>query len=313
MAFGLTNIIRGNGRVKIGSSTYLFPKGPMSFDFAPDIVRNSVDHIGPIDYALRGKEYILTIPHCGEYEHLATLFALMAMKPGDSVFGATNTAVVVDFRDGRRLTIHRAAITKMPEINIETGSPIFGSLEIRALIDCVTPRTPDHASAYYTLQTAQTYPTDAAFDPSLIIRGPWSAAWGSDPWDSFRTEAGFKIKPAATLKPVFVDGLGVVDYTMMENSVTVEANPIGVAAQSAILTLAGAEAALGASSIARQSDLNISATGAYIRVRNAVMEKPKFRYAADPTKAIAVDWSANRSFTAGVSDDLLYVGTSAPA
>lgn len=313
MAFTLANIIRGNGRVKIGASTYLFPKGSVSFDYAPDVVQNNVDHIGRIDSSMRGKEYILTIPHCGEYEHYAVLFALMAAKPGDSVFGATNTAVVVNFRDGRELTLHRAAITKMPEINLETGQPIFGSIEIRAVLDVVTPRVVTHAAAYYTLATGVTYPGDAAFDASLIKRGPWAAAWGSDPWDVIRTESGWKIKPAATLKPVFVDGLGVVDYTMMENSVTVEANPIGVAAQAAILTLAGAETDLGVSSAARKNDLNLSMTGAYIRVRNAVMETAKFRYAADPTKAIAVDWKADRSFTAGVSDDLLYLGTAAPA
>jgi hypothetical protein len=244
----------------------------------------------------------------GAWKDLSVLFAIMALKQGESVFGSSDTPLVIHGRRGTKITFTNGAITRPPAIVGKTGATMFGAFEATCIIS--NNGDPEDEESYFSI-TNQAYPGDADFDPAELLTLPLSAAWGSTaPWDDFLTQEGWEITPTVRLSPVPVDGVGTVDMRVADMSVTATAIPVGptLAQQFAKMSFGqglGARRALG-------DDLILSAPGVYITVSDAAITSGDTGYGDRPLIG-ATTWTANRKWASTAPQPLLTVADAPPA
>jgi hypothetical protein len=248
----------------------------------------------------------------GEWESLSTLFPHGALAMGTSIFNAgTDVPLYLITRSGLKILFHNVSITKMPPIRMSVKETLLGEVEFTALLKDETDST--DAAAYYTITTGETYPGDAAFAAANIKTLAYASAWGgSSPWSSFNTADGWTIEPEMTLEPVVCDGLGTVDMRLADLRVTAKATPLGPTLAQ-VLTKLHQTSGLGASLLGNAANLNISASGVYVRVYAALLaDAGRGAFAASENMVGECTWMGTRTITSGALDPLFYVGTASP-
>lgn len=304
-----TTIFTGPALVTFAGQTF-WSKGDVTV--TPKNKRFNVEtaHFGKVDERVSDKSIEVSFEPSGAFSAAlaAVLWPYAATSVGASIYGGTDRPLVVWARDGKKLTIHNAAVTGMPDIRLGVSKTIMGAIKFTGLLANSTD--PTNAAAYYTLASA-TYPGDAGFAVSDIKTAAYTSAWGTTPWDAFQTEAGWDISFGLQLKEQTVDSFGTIDMSLQGLTVSAKAIPVGPAESDIMAKLAPASA-LGNSVAALAAALNISATGIYVRVYNAAIVESGFGYGAERKRIGATEWQATRTVTAGAADPLFYVGTSAP-
>ncbi len=238
----------------------------------------------------------------------AVLWPYAATAIGASIYGGSDRALVVHSRAGTKVTVHNAALTKMPDLRLGVSKTIQGSVTFTGLLKNSTD--PTNAAAYYTV-ASESYPGDTGFDIVDIKTLAYGSEWGaSAPWDSFLTQEGWEVSFDLSLAAQMVDGLGTVDMSLQSLGVTARAIPVGPT-EAQILTAMGNTRALGAS-IASADDLIVSATGLYFSLSKAGLRSAELGYGAERKRAGQLEWLATRTVTSGVADPLFYLGTAAP-
>lgn len=248
--------------------------------------------------------------------HSTYALAIAGTSPVDITDVGTGThkvagqePLVIHSFDGRKLTFHNAAIVQMPGIN---GSAVETLLE-EVGFECFPKVNTawSTANSWYT-ETAAAL-TDTTFDPAAIITQPYTMAWGSSPWASFATKAGVKVGFALQLEAVETDADGILTRKLAGLKVTARAQPMGISTAQLLSALAiqGATAVRGRS--LSGSDLNISATGVYVRLYGAALKGGPQQFSSKLDRIGELEWVATRTFSAGAPNDLFFVGTAAPA
>jgi hypothetical protein len=211
-----------------------------------------------------------------------------------------------------RLTIHNAQVIKFPEWQgqIDAKSPV-GSVQVAA---CIREGfAPTDAAAYYTLDTGSAI---SAFDPSTIAAGAaYTVAWGgSAPWSSLSFKGGIAFKPEITLDEVIDSGTGALrGYRITKAKCTAQAMPFGVSASDLLAQLPLQSSGAGSGVLLSGNNLNISATGIYLRLVGANLRNgPMVRNDKDELIE-TLEWTAQVTSGTGALTDLFYIGTSAPA
>ncbi len=218
--------------------------------------------------------------------------------------------LIIIGNDGRRVTFHNAAVTKMPEITGEKQTPLWGQVEFECFVKNGVDRT--DANSVLTEDTAAF--SDEGFDPADIITQPYTMDWGEDaPWVEMSTKAGIKITPTLELSPVDNQAAGILSRRILKIGVTLTAQPIGIdfASLRAKLNLDGSGSKLGRSLAG--DDLNIQGTGVYVRVYAAALTGGPAQWKRDDERVGELTWKGNRTFTGGVPNPMLYIGAEAPA
>lgn len=241
---------------------------------------------------------------------LAVLFPYATSALGSSVFGATDSALVVHTLAGKQWTFHNAAVTTMPSIRASVKQTLLGAVTFTALLKKDTAASA--ADAYFTVASVA-YPGDTGWDACDIKTLAYTSAWGSSPWDDFDTEDGWEIGFDLQLRDEEVDGSGVIDKTFQDLTVTASATPIGPTPEEVATAMDIQGAALGACQANGGVDLNVYATGVYVRVYSAQLDDTDLGHGTDRKTVGKCDWMARRTVTAGALDPLFYVGTAAPA
>lgn len=317
MAVDRTKIIQEPGLVSFNSQTF-YSVGPISADLIERRFDITTDQFGPIDERVADRRIEIKFTPIGELEALSTLFPMGGLALGASLFGSSDTPLVIYTPSGKSLTVHNAAVTTQPSVILGHDKTLFGEVTITGLIKNSTE--PNAANAYYTYAASgASYPGDAAFSAAAIKTFGYKAAWGaSSPWDEFVTESGFTLDTSASLEEVPADGHGTVDIKLASMSATITGTPVGILPTDLLSKRAfqgdgneiGARRASGDDLIIVNQ---LGSTACHVQLYGAVIQDVPLRFSGTQRGNGEVVWRATREFTAGVADPLYYIGTSAPS
>lgn len=143
---------------------------------------------------------------------------------GDSIFGATDTAIGVHTLGGQKFTVHCCAVTKMPPIFIGAGAPIFGSFEITGILKLSTARS--NAAALYTLASASWSGTPTAGNVKML---PATASWALNSPETIVPKAGWTIDFDLGLDWQVSSDFGTFDARFRHLEARAKCLPIGYA------------------------------------------------------------------------------------
>ena len=311
MSIDRSTIIRGPAKVTFGGETF-WSKGDISLK--PTVSRFEVEtsRFGRVDERFSDKSLVVSFEPSGRFTTAlaAVLWPFPATSIGASIFGASDSPLVIHTVAGQKVTIHNAALTSMPDINLGVGTTIQGDVEFTGLL--VNNADPSDANSYYT-SAAIAYDGDTGFNTSDIPTLAYGSAWGAvSPWDSFNTEEGWSLSFDLSMRNELVDGLGTVDMTLQELQVTATSIPVGPTVEDALAKQGINATALGSSVQAASDDLIISGTGVYVAMYSAALVENDIGYGNDRKTIGSADWIATRTVTAGVADPLFYISTAAP-
>jgi hypothetical protein len=233
---------------------------------------------------------------------------LTSAGTGSLAFIETYELVILG-NDGKQITFHNAAVTKMPAVNPASQKTLWGDVEFECFAKNGIPWTT--ADAFFTIADASF--ADSGFDPADIITQPYSLTWGSAPWAGIFTKNGFVIEPSLTLEAVEDDVSGILTRRISSLGFTAKAQPEGpdLSDVMAALKLQGAGATRGRSLAG--PDLNIEGTGVYIRLYAAALSGGPAQWSSKLDRIGELTWQATRTFTDGVANPLFYIGAEAPA
>lgn len=306
-----TIIITGPAQIQYGGQIF-WSKGDVVV--SPQFKRMGIDTAawGKIEERFSDKRIVVSFEPEGRFTAalLAVLWPYASTLIGTSIYGATDSALVVWGRDGIKLTIPNAALTKMPSIRHGVNTTVVGSVEFTGLI---ANSADGSAEANYFTFTTLAYPGDAGFSvaniPTVGHRIIWKAA--AAPWTSCALENGAEITFSMRLQEHSVDGLGTVDMRLAGLDVSCKAVPVGPTAAD-IMTALNNGASIGAA--ATTSDLTVKpdiAGGCQTILKKAQLVDASLAYGAATKRIGACTWTATRGFTAGAPDPLfaISVGT----
>jgi hypothetical protein len=311
MQLNRTLIITGPARVTFAGQTF-WSKGDITVKPAFAKFDIATSSFGKVDSRYSSKQLEVSFEPDGRFTSAlaAVLWPYASTSIGASIYGGSDRELLIQGRDGVQLSLPNASLTEMPSIRLGVGQTIQGSVKFVGLLKNNTD--PGAAGAYYAISSVA-YPGDTGWATSDIKTLAYDVAWGADaPWSSFLTEGGWEIGFGLDLSPQTVDGLGVIDMRLQGLEVTAQAIPVGPV-MADVLAKMGNLQALGSSIAAQGANLNISATGLYLRVANASITDTDFRWGAEAKRLGQTTWMATRTVTAGALDPLFYVGTEAPA
>jgi len=306
-----TKIIRGPALVTFGGQTF-YSKGDISVKAVIATFDVETSRFGKVDKRQSSRAFEISFEPLGVWSAgiLPVLFPYATASIGSSIFGATDSALVVHTLAGKQWTFHNAAVTGMPNIKASVKETLLGSVTFTALLKKDTSAAV--ANAYYTVAAAA-YPGDAGFDACAIKTLAYTQAWGAAvPWDSFDTEGGWEISFDLQTRDEEVDGSGVIDKTFQDLTVTASAVPVGPSPEDVVAAQDVQGEALGSCRAASGEDLNVFAAGVYLRVYNAQLDDADIAHGTDRKTVGKCDWMARRTVTGSALDPLFYVGVAAP-
>lgn len=304
-----TTIISGPARISFGGQLF-WSKGDVAFKVINDRFDIQTAHFGKVDERFSDRKIEVTFEPSGAFNaaQAAVLWPYAGTAVGTSIFTGSDVPLTINGRDGRQIVVHAAAVTQMPQIRLGVAQTMLGSMTITGIVKNSTD--PTAATAYYT-ESAVAYPGDTGFAVADILTKAYTGVWGAAaPWSAFQSEGGFTIDFDLQLASQKVDGIGTVDMRFAGLNVTAKCVPVGPTATDVLTKVAGT-AGLGAS-IATADNLNISATGVYVRLYRAALAESGLAFGSEVKRISDTSFIATRSVTAGAADPLFYVGIAAP-
>lgn len=311
-----TQILRGPCQVTWGSGAPpMYSKGDVTITARTQTLGVATSGFGEVDQRAQDIEYRIRFVPSGDFVlHAAMLYANMALKVGESIFGATDkTLVVKPFISPQAvLTFKNVGMSRMPPLRLTAAETIFGEVEFIALrSDATTWETADSIVA----AGAYSAPDHSTFSAPDHLVQPWSAAWGSSPWDSFQTESGWTVTPAMELSEQRVDNAGLIDYCVRALSVTAQATPIDTGLTEAVVLAklghAGVGKVRGQSLASLGADLVLSSDGggSTITLDQAALIDAQLGWGSESKRIGQCTWRATRTFTGGAANALMTITT----
>lgn len=302
-----TIIITGPAQVIFDGQTF-WSKGDITV--SPQFKTLGIDTSawGKIEDRFIDKRVVISFEPAGRFTSAlaAVLWPYAATLPGASIYGGTDRPLVIHGRDGIKLTVPNAAVTKMPTIRHGVNTTLVGSVEMTGLLANSADGSVE--ANYFTFATLA-YPGDASFSaaaiPTMGHRLVWKAAVA--PWTTCATEDGVEVNFALRLQEHTADGLGTIDMRLVGLDVTAKATPVGPTAAD-IMTALNGGGALGAAAVVSDLTVDPDLTGGCQTVlKKAQLVDAQLRYGAASKRIGSCTWQATRGFTAGAPDALFAI------
>ncbi len=308
-----TQILKGPCQLTYNGGNPLYSKGDVVVSARSTVLGIDTSGFGQIDQRAIDIEYRIRFQPSGQLGNDASqLWANMALKVGESIFGATDrTLVIKPFNAGQSvLTFKNVGISRMPSLRLTAGETAIGEMEFTALrSDASTWEVVDSIVA----ASAYSAPDHTLFGAGNHVVEPWGAVWGAAPWDNFQTESGWTITPTMELSEQRVDNAGLIDLNVRALSVTAQATPIDTSLTEAVILAklghAGAGRIRGQSLASLGADLEIQAADSEILVRldQAVLIDAQLGWGSETKRIGQCTWQATRTFTSGVANALMTI------
>jgi len=296
-------ILRGPAVVQIGSQV-LYSEGDIKVNPVRNTFEMNVGMFGKVDDREDSFKYEVSFTPAGiaTAAYFAALYPASYRNPtiGSTIFGNDN--IVIWTIAGQKLTLYRAALTKMPDLTFAANKPLYGECTYTAL--GVADEGWDNDGHFATL-AADAF-DDVSFDPTKLMTLVYSASWGDTaPWDDIKTEAGFVFSFDLKLSDVPSDELGIADMTHAGLSVSAKCIPHGVTEADLIAAMGvqGTGAGRGKSIYRAPEDLMlVAAVGEpYITLSNAAIKIAPQQFGPEANRAGEIEFAATRNaFNAGV-------------
>lgn len=290
MATNRQSIIRGPGTVTFG--------GVKIFD-ADGIIAEIDSATGDVPSSIAGKLDTIKTDQVGKVsltpvgnlsqELLDVLFPSWIRTPviGKSVFGASDSPLVVSSKAGTKVTFACAALTKCPDLLLSTVKTAFGQAEFTALVP--NGAFPDDgASPLYAVEAAAY--ADGVPPRTGLTGHRYTAAFGDLAIPD--TKEGWTVTVEPQVEAVPTDGQGTIDYTLTGVNVTAKCTPLGLT-EAQILAALPVLRGRGAS-IAGAHDLVIASdTGLSVTLRCAALVAGPLNWGATALRAGEIGFTAN--------------------
>lgn len=220
-----------------------------------------------------------------------------------------NNPLTIQTVAGRLITFYNAAVTAMPGIVGSSVQTLLDEVTFEAFL--ADQQNWSDANSLFKNE-ASPWPGDGSFDPDNILTGPITAVWGGTaPWNNISTKNGWRVGFEMTLEPIEVDTVGIVTRRFSGLVVTARAIPLGITESDLMdaLYLQGSGAARGRSLGATGINLDLTATGVFVRLYQAALRGGPQMFSSRTDRVGELTWVATRSFSSGIAFPLFYVGT----
>jgi hypothetical protein len=297
-----SSILRGPAVIIFGGSTF-YAKDDIQLDMSLGTFDVVTSMHGKVDERVSSRFSKIRFTPAGEWEALSVLWPYGSSNIGDSVFGGTDVPLVIQTRDGKRLTFSAAAVTQMPDIDLSAGRTLIGPVEITA----IGADNTDWTGATSLVAVSSIAFSDTTFASANIKTQPYTAAWGgSSPWSSFVSMDGFKVNFDLSLADVETDSDGLVDKTISNLGVRCRCRPMGITEAQLIsaLGLQSTGNSRGRSLNAGSNSLVITGTGVSVTLAGAQMKGGGMQFGPQTPRIGEVEFVATRTFSSGVANAL---------
>ena len=302
MSISRASLGRGPAKVTFGGASF-YSRDDIVSRFSPVWNPVPTSMYGQVDQTIKDRVYKVALRLWGAYENLAILFPsyVMAAQAGASIFGVTDTPLVILARNGDQITYVNAKITKVAALYLGVDSDLFAAdVEFTAIIANST--NPETASAYYTVATGQSY-TDSDFAKTNFKRVRFSGAWGSvTGFTTIQAQKGFAVSWDLDAQPLTADGYGTVDFTVGPNTMQGICKCIPIQPTlTQIETAARAQGtAFGALLSATAADLVLTGSGISVTLSGAAITEHGYAFGVTPLRVGEMTFKTTRGFAAGV-------------
>ncbi|NUO80330.1 hypothetical protein HUU05_09665 [candidate division KSB1 bacterium] len=299
-------LIQGPAIVTHNGNTYR-SKGDITVKHSRDTFDVETALHGKIDTRLKSQKFEISFQPDGALAGLGGLFPWIAGTAiGDSIFTGSALPLVIQGRDGKKLTFARAGLSKMPAIRLKATDTLFGDMAFTAL----APPTVDLDDADAWHAVAANAFSDTTFDETKVKTARYLAAYGAAaPYDAIASLDGFEIEVAMETQNIEVDSYGLVDVILKSLQATAKFIPYGLTVEeiTAMIALHDEDAILPGDSLAKaDTDLVISAADVFTAtLHKAGVRSSDLAWGVGKPRAGELAFSSRRSWTAGTANPLI--------
>ena len=309
MSYPTPVIIQGPAIITFNGYSF-YTKGGIKKSLKRDTFDVTTDAYGKVDERLASQITELSFTPAGNIistAHLNAHFPYSAASIGQSVFnpaGGADLPLVIQTLAGETITYPRAAITKLPTLNLKATDAPLGEMTFTAL-----PASAGQLTSSTVIKTNATASfADTTFDPARIFSAAYQAAWGStSPFSAMISADGFEFSVDISLKPVTVDMWGVVDMYLESIVASAKFAPANLneTQLDTLLAVQGSSAILPGMSLANAgTDLVITSTPLNVTLKNAGPKDAEYIYTVGQHRFQGMTFMNKRTFTAGAANPL---------
>jgi hypothetical protein len=268
------------------------------------------DSHGKIDTVVTSRRAEISLtPEMWTAGLIALAWPYAATLPGTSLCGSVDVPTTIHcLGEAKKYTFARTAVIKQPDLNFALGGPLIGEMTIGAVP--ATGEDLDDADSIVAI-AADADSTDATYDPSKIIAGPYDFTWGGS---TILSEAGFKLSFETSTQLETIEGLGAFDWTLKDVGVT-GSGILAHLSLEELLTLHKAQGAgngIGTRGSARGTNFVATATGLSATINLACLTSgAETRFGSAVRRPGTINFAAHRTITVGVLAPLWTLGTGA--
>lgn len=311
MSLSRSQLARGPAFVTYGAAKF-FTRGDINSRFSPVFNPVPTSMFGQVDKFVQDRIYKIPLTLWGAWENLSVLFPSYAMTPtpGTSIFGTSDSSLVILARNNDQITYANAQITKVANLYLGVDSDLFAAdVEFTAILK--NSANPEDANAYYTVG-AGVY-ADGDFAKTNYKRVRFTGAWGAiTGFTTIVPQKGFNVSWDLDARPLTCDGFGTVDFTVGENVMigTCKCIPIGPTLAQIEAQVRDQGVALGSLLSGNVADLTLAGSGVSVVLKNAGIVDHGITFGVEPLRVGEMTWMTTRGFAAGVAAAVGTVGTS---
>jgi hypothetical protein len=306
MTFDPTKYIAGPAIITFDSQTY-YSQGDIAVKSRLETWNVNTSMHGQIDERLKSRAYEISFVPAGEIEALTKYYPYAVGDIGKSIFATSDKALTIQTLAGQLYTFSRAAMIKMPALNLSTGKTAFGDMTFLALLK--TSTAPTDAAAFLTIG-AQAF-ANTSFDESKITTPGYTAAYGLSPYAAMESVDGFAVEIGMGIKYDYVDRFGIINARLTSLTASAKFTPIGLteAEWESLVLPDGATAVLPGESLAKSNtDLVISKGVGFLKVtiNKAGIKEHALSFGEAPRLG-ELTFTAKRTWTAGAANALFTI------
>jgi hypothetical protein len=299
-----TTLLSGPAVATFGGHTFFAQSGIV---VTPALELGPVDSDaqGVLDATATGAPVTIKFAPSAPFADLRALYPWLDGAPGTSLFGATDSPLVLVASNGVRLTFAAAAIVQMPDLTLSSSGAAAGAVTFLAL-----PITA--ANRLVTVDTAE-FPALPTTTPQLA--DDFEITWGSAPWVKLQALNGVKIHFAMKTSPVISAANALLDLTLDLLAVTASFTPASAVGSSVkemdvlgALQLQGADAAPGRLLSTAAQTLDIAGEHLWVRLPLAQLTTGPLTFDAVHPRVGELVFTAGRALL-GAEAELVALGS----
>jgi hypothetical protein len=225
MAITRTTLLGGPAAATFGGHTY-FARDGILVTPALEIDAVDSDAQGVLDATVTQTPVTIQFTPSAPFADLLALYPYLEGEPGQSLFGAVDSPLMLVAANGVRLTFAAAAIVQMPDLTLSTRGRAAGAVTFLALGARSLPITA--GNRLVTIDTAEfpslpTTPPQLADDFAITWGDP--SGTGGTPWQKLRAMDGVKVRFTMKTSPVSSAANGLLDLTLDSLAIEVRFTP----------------------------------------------------------------------------------------